>query len=225
MKRYAWVMSTFLIVVLLVVVEMTIITNASGYETKAEVVFAKVQIDENTVITREMLEIREISAGAVHPDALKTIEIAVLKRACVDIAAGEMLLDVKLSSSGSGLIEAEDKNKRLFSVEFKGDQANGWQLSDGQYVDLIYVPHDSAKQEQQPETEGVAAAEPSSDRIKVLKNIRIAGIIGEDGKLVDISEAKGTPRYISFEVTEEQAVFLAYAKTSGKIELSCIPGK
>lgn len=225
MKRYGWIGGAFLIVVLLVAVEMTIISNASGYETKEKVVFAKVYIDKNTVITGDMLELREVSAAMVHPDALKNNDAAVSKRAGMDIEAGEMLLEAKLLSHGRGIIEAEDKSKRLFSVEFEGGQANGWQLADGQYVDIIYVPHDGEKQNQPPASEGAAAAAPSSNSVKVLKNIRIAGLIDEDGELVDISEPKSAPRYVSFEVTEEQAVFLAYAKKNGKLELSCIPGE
>jgi Flp pilus assembly protein CpaB len=32
------------------------------------------------------------------------------------------------------------------------------------------------------------------------------------------------PKYVLLEVTEEQAVFLAYAKSNGRLELSGIPG-
>lgn len=225
MKRYVWIAGAFLIVILLLAVEMTIIANTSGNEAKEKVVFAKVYIDKYTVITGDMLEIREIGTGMLHPDALKTIDTAISKRAGMDIEAGEMLLEAKLTSGEHGLIEAEDKSKRLFSVEFGVDQANGWQLADGRYVDIIYVPNNSEQQEQQ-----IAAGRDKGelavpDNVQVVRNIRIAGLIDDEGKLVDISESKSTPRYISFEVTEEQAVFLAYAKRSGKLELSCIPGK
>lgn len=255
MKRYAWIAGAFLIVVLLVIVEMTIITNASGYETKENVVFAKAHIDKNTVITEDMLELREVGIGSVHPDALGTLNAAISKMAGTDIEAGEMLLEAKLSFGERGIIEAEDKSKRLFSVEFDVDQANGWQLVDDQYVDIIYVPNNSEQRNQPYVAEGVKEVEgangaetaefadstdggdgaksasatealvPSASNVKVLKSIRIAGLIDEDGKLVNISKSIGAPRYISFEVTEEQAVFLAYAKRSGKLELSCIPGK
>lgn len=223
MKRYGWIGGAFLIVVLLVAVQMAIIANASGYEAKDKVVFAKVQIEKNAVITGDMLEFREVGLGAVHPDALKSSDEAVLKRASMDIEAGEMLLSSKFTSGGSGIIEAEDKSKRLFSVKFDVDQANGWQLADNQYVDVIFVPNHSEQQNQVPVAEGVAAMLPYTNGVTLLKNIRVAGLIDEEGKLVDILESKETPRYVSFEVTEEQAVFLAYAKSNGKIELSCIP--
>lgn len=224
MKRYAWIAGALLIVVLLMAVEMTIIANTSGYEAKEKVVYAKVHMDKNTVITGDMLEIREIVTGMVHPGALETIDAAISKRTGMDIEAGEMLLKTKLLSGEHCLIEAEDKSKRLFSVEFGADQANGWQLADGRYVDIIYVPNNSEQQNQQFAAGSDRAALPVPGNVQVIRNIRIAGLIDEEGKLVDISKSKGTPRYISFEVTEEQAVFLAYAKRSGKLELSCIPG-
>lgn len=225
MKRYGWIGGAFLIVLLLVAVEMTIITNATGYEAKENVVFARVRIDKNTIITGDMLELREIGSGTVHPDALKSNAEAVSKRAGMDIEAGEMLLDAKLSSGESGIIEAEDKSKRLFSVEFEVDQANGWQLSDDQFVDIIYVPNHNEQQNKLPVANGAASVSQDAIGVKILENIRIAGLINEEGKLVDILDSKEAPRYVSFEVSAEQAAFLAYAKSNGKLELSCIPGK
>ncbi len=225
MKRYAWIIGAFFIVVLLTAAEIKIITNASGYEAKDNVVFAKVHIDENTIITGDMLEVREVGRGAVHPNALKDIGAAASKRADMDIEAGEMLLEAKLSSDMQGLVEAKDKNNRLFSVEFDVDQANGWQLAEGRHVDIIYVPDNSERANQPTAEEGGGKTVTFSNKLQVLKNIRIAGLIDEDGKLVDLSESKNTPRHISFEVTEEQAIFLAYAKRNGKLDLSCIPEK
>ena len=129
-------------------------------------------------------------------------------------------------------------------MEFKGDQANGWQLIDGQYVDIIFIPNYNNR-EKQLQADGVQEASETAslssdaavsaangksvilipEQVKVLKNIRIAGLIDENGKLADVSNTKGTPRYISFEVTAEQATFLAYAKRNGQLELSSIPGQ
>lgn len=225
MKRYGWIVGAFLIVALLMAIEMTLISNVSGYGAKEKVVFAKVHIDKNAVITGDMLELKEIDTGAVHPNALKNSGAAISKRAAADIEAGEMLLSARLMSGASGVIEAEDKSKRLFSVKFEADQANGWQLADGQYVDIIYVPNQHAQPDQAAGAEGEASVFQASGGVKVLKNIRIAGLIDENSKLVDANETKDALRYVSFEVTEEQASFLAYAKSNGKLELSTISEK
>ena len=42
-------------------------------------------------------------------------------------------------------IIVKDKNSRLFTVEFRGDQANGCQLKEGQYVDIIFIPDEKNK--------------------------------------------------------------------------------
>ncbi len=226
MKRFGWISGVFLIVVLLIAIEIAVIANASGYEAKEKVVFARIDIDKNVVIRDDMLELREIGRSVVHPEALKSISEADLKISAMDIEAGEMLLKGKLSSDERGIIQAEDKSNRLFSVKFEIDQANGWQLANGQYVDVIYVPNKSEQSRKPAADVGEEAVETAliqeASSVKVLKNIRIAGLINEDGKLIEDLQLEATPRYVSFEVTEEQALFLAYAKSNGKLELSSI---
>lgn len=225
MKKYGWISGAFFIALLLVIIEMTIISNASGYEVKEKAVFAKVRISRNTVITGDMLEIKEIGAGSVHPNALRDMENAVSKRAGMDIEAGEMLLGSKLLSGEGGIIEAEDHSKRLFCVEFETDRANGWQLSDGQNVDIIYVPNHGELKDEPPLANGVETVSPASSGVKVLKNIRIAGLIDEDARVTDRTEAEKTPKYVCFEVTVEQAAFLAFAKSNGRLEISSVPAQ
>lgn len=50
-------------IVLLVAIEMKIISNASGYETREKVVVAARDIGEGTVIAAEMLEVRKLAAA------------------------------------------------------------------------------------------------------------------------------------------------------------------
>ncbi len=223
MKRLGWIVVALVIVVLLVTAETTIITSASGYDTKEEVVFTKANIPGNTLITADMLELRETGGSSVHPDAVKIVDEAIGKRTSTDLVNGEMLLKARLSSDSRKIAKAEDKNNRLFSVELKTDQANGWQFSDRQFVDIIYVPNQGTTVEQTPKAGGVTDAAPVSSGIRIVKNVRVAGLVDEDGRLLGPSESEKTPRYVSFEVTQEQAVFLAYAKSNGRLELSCIP--
>ncbi len=223
MKRFLWIGAALVIVALLVTAETAIITSASGYDKKEEVVFTKANIPGNTLITTDMLEKRETGGSAVHPDAVKSVGDALGKRTSTDLVKGEMLLKARLSSDSRKIAKAENKNNRLFSVELKTDQANAWQFSDRQFVDIIYVPNKEETGEQTPRAGGVTDAAPVSSGIRIMKNVRVAGLIDEDGQLLSPSENKKTPRYVSFEVTQEQAVFLAYAKNKGRLELSCIP--
>ncbi len=311
MKRLGWIIGTATITVIVLVIELMIISKAANYETREEVVFAKVSIDEGNMITRDMLEIREIASDLVTQGTVRSIEEAEAKVSAMKIEAGEMMLKAKLQNGESDVIEVADKSNRLFSIRFETDQTNGWQLEEGQLVDLICIPNSSEQQgciytldannraaEEIPASDvgkaaspiyaGDAAANPadlsqykgeegvnpisseiaevglvstgkttansessgglesrrapsgdtpngnssvkesameeymSFTETKVLKAIRVAGIIGEDGKREEKKELV-KPQYISFEVTEKEAVFLAYVKYNGKIELAGIP--
>lgn len=223
MRRYGWVGGALVIVILLVAIEMMIIANASGYEVREKVVFATRDIDENTVITGEMLEIREIGADAVHKDAVRSIDEAANMTAADFIHGGEQLLKGRLTDEPAIAAETLDKSNRLFCVEPKSDQANAWQLTKEQYVDLIYVPNYGQQGNTPPEAAGVVEVPPLSNGVKLLKGVRIAGLVDEDGKLAGADRTEKLPKYILFEVTQEQAIFLAYAKSNGRLEVSSIP--
>ena len=117
-----------------------------------------------------------------------------------------MLLSSKLDSSAAREVTLKDKNKRFFSVEFQTDQANGWQLTKEQHVDIIFVPQ--------------KAADSVDNGIIMLHNIRIAALIDIYGNIIEKNSKEVLPKYISFEVTTEQAEFLAYAKGNGRLELA-----
>lgn len=225
MKRFGWIAAALAIVALLVAAETTIIANASGYESRENVVFTKMNIPGNTVITADMLELREVGSSTVHPDAVKNMGEALGKRTTADLVKGEMLLEARLTADVRATARAEDMNNRLFSVELKTDQANAWLFSDRQFVDIIYVPNPGEQKEQPPQAGGISDVPSVSTGVRILKNVRIAGLVDEDGKLTGAAESEKMPRYVSFEVTQDQAVFLAYAKSNGRLELSCIPGK
>lgn len=206
MRKLKMVVAAILLVVILVGVEIYIIRGASKYEPEVEIVFASVKINEKTVITSDMLEIKKVGLGSAHKLSTKKPEEVIGKKAIMDIESGEMMLSSKVGLDEMKEIKVKDKNNRLFSVEFKGDQANGWWVLTGQNVDIIFVPNENYKNGKQ-----------------TLKKIRVAALIDEKGKLLENSDRATLPRYISFEVTDEQADFLAAAKGGGRLELSVIP--
>lgn len=208
LRRFGAISAAFILVVILVVAEIIIIKSASNYEPQSEIVFARVRIPDGTEITADMLEVKKIGTSLVHRLSMKKIQDIAGKRAGTDIEAGEMLLSAKLDYGGMESIKVRDKNKRLYSVEFKGDQANGWRMVADQYVDVIFVPD---KKEQ------------NYGGLQKLSNIRIAALIDENGKIVENKDRAALPKYVSFEVTDEQVDFLAYAKSNGRLELCVIP--
>jgi len=220
--------AVLLILVVLVAVEVLIIRSALNFQPEAEIIYAKTNIDKGTVITRDMIETRRVGVKYIHRLSVRNQQDILGKMASMDIQEGEMILSSKVGKEDLTRIEVLDKNKRLFSVGFNGDQANGWQLSPNQYVDIIFIPDDLMKggnavnggQESLPKP-----GETDLRQIITLKNIRIAAIINEKGKLLEGFDYEANPRYISFELTEEQANFLAAAKGKGRLELAVIPLK
>ena len=228
MRRFGTVIAAFLIVIILVIIEVVIIKGASNYEPVSEVVFARVRIPEKCEITAEMLEVKKIGIGLVHPLSLRDIRDAAGKRASMEIEAGEMMLAGKLGYEGMERIEVKDRNKRLYSVEFKGDQANGWWLMTDQNVYILFVPDKNAQTSAGAENNDSADIEVApgiigGNKVQKLRNIRIAALIDDNGKLLKNKDRTTLPRYVSFEVTDQQAEYLAYAKSNGRLEICVIP--
>lgn len=234
MRRFGSLLAVFTLVLVLVVTEIIIIRSASKYEPQVAVVFARTRIPEHTVITPDMLELRKVDLSLVHRMSMRSFSDAASKRAGMDIEAGEMVLSGKLKSGEMEAIEVKDRAKKLFSIEFKGDQANGWWLMTDQKVDIIHIPDENPGTGAALDSgaaggtgaPAVSQADNGMDvggKIRVLEDIRIAALIDENGKLLKNNERATLPRYVSFEVTDEQAGLLAYAKGHGRLELSVVP--
>jgi|GEM_PF-413431 len=238
MKRINRIFVTGCLAIVLLVAEIIIIQNVSGYQSKVEVVFTKTNIPEGTVIEENMLEIIEVDAYIIPKNAVKDVKEIVGKEAGTDIEEREMVVTGRLREVGeSDEIKVVNEENRLFSVEFKSDQVNGWQLSAGQYVDIIFIPDDNTDLQTDNMEEGkgfVKGGEgpvniidgleysKSCPGVQILKNIRIAAIINEKGELLRGHDISGTPRIISFEVSERQDHFLAWAKSHGRLEVSLV---
>lgn len=237
MKRINIFILTIVLALIFLVVEIIIIKSASKYEPKIGVVFAARKIKAGETVTEDMLEERKISVSMAHSQSVKDKNEITGKKAKVDIEKDEIILASRITDSEDiGEIKVKDKNNRLFTVEFKSDQANGWQLKEDQYVDIIFIPNEknimpAMKQEisGKENNKGVDAQDmnlvPSitEDRIQRIRNIRVAALIDEKGRLVKNPENATIPRYISFEVDDKLDEFLAYAKGNGRLEISVIP--
>jgi pilus assembly protein CpaB len=118
-------------------------TAASG-ETKP-VVVAKEDIPVATRITDDMVEIREISVDAVHPDSFSTTEGVVGNLARYPITAGEQILSDRVAASSLTLPEGKElplpyivpEGKRAVSVAVSGLVSAGGLVRPGDYVDVI----------------------------------------------------------------------------------------
>jgi pilus assembly protein CpaB len=118
-------------------------TAASG-ETK-QVLVAREDIPVATRITDSMVELRAISADAVHPNSFPSTEGVVGNMARYPIAAGEQVLSDRVASSSMALREGEElplpyivaEGKRAVSVSTSALIGAGGLMQPGDYVDVI----------------------------------------------------------------------------------------
>ena len=222
MKRINILIFTIILSIILLVTEIIIVRKAVKYEPKRKVVFADINIKAGVIIKEEMLAEKEIATSNIHEQSFKDKREIIGKKSKSEFFKGEMILKGRLyDKEDSEDIQVLDKENRLFTVEFKGDQVNGWWLKEGQYVDIIYIPSEKAQKDTAFNgTKGLYGT-------KRVKNVRIAAIIDEKGKLVKDkdSDNESTSKYISFEVDDKLDEFLAYSKGNGRLEVSLIPDK
>jgi Flp pilus assembly protein CpaB len=218
----------------LLVVEILIVKVGSQYEPEVAVIYARTAIKAKTEIKDDMLVEKRISLPYVHKLSINNKTDIIGKKVKIDIEAGEMILSSRLGEVDEmQMLPMLDRNNRLFSIEFKPDQVNGWWLLSGQYVDIIFVPNQAAAaapaataaQQAGNDTgmETNVATMNTGTGITRISNVRVAAIVDESFKLVGNTARTGIPRYVCFEVAPEQDEFLAWAKSNGRLEISVRP--
>lgn len=126
------------------------LSQAGGGETVASngtksVVVAKEDISVATRITADMVEMKAIPEGAVHPDAFSSTEGVVGNVARYPIMAGEQVLSDRVAASSLTLAEGEElplpyvvpEGMRAVSVVMDNLIGAGGLVRPGDYVDVI----------------------------------------------------------------------------------------
>ena len=119
--------------------------ETAASDTTKSVVVAKEDISVATRITDSMVEIKAISADAVHPDSFSSTEGVVGNLARYPIAAGEQILSDRVAASSASVPEGEElplpyivpEGKRAVSVVMSDLIGAGGLLRPGDYVDVI----------------------------------------------------------------------------------------
>lgn len=219
MRKPFFILVTLVLIAVLLVAEIFVVKNASEFEPKTGVVFAARQIPEEAEITQDMIEQRDVSISYAHRLSVTDISRLQGMVAGCTIEEGEMILTSRVEQINAGeRIEVQDADKRLFTVEFKPDQANGWSILPGTNVDIIYIPRDESCGDVR-----VIASELPEFSAYTIEGIRVAEVLDDKGRVYDEKSGNTVPKYICFEVTSRQAEFLAYAKGNGRLEIAAIP--
>jgi len=225
MKKVNVLILTIILSIIFLGVEIVIIRKSTQYEAKRNVVYADIDIKAGEIIKEEMLVEKETGISSIHDQAFVCKEDVIGKKAKTQLFKGEMILKGRLDDElENGEIEVLDENSRLFTVEFKGDQVNGWWLKEGQYVDIIFIPDEKSQRKVSDVNSYQSTETHKAYGIERINNVRIAAIIDDKGNLIKKDkESYSMPKYISFEVDEILDEFLAYAKGNGRLEISVIP--
>lgn len=226
MKRNKTLVIALLLLVILLSAEVFIVKKAANYEPKISVIYAKVRIPADTIITKDMLTEKEVALSLVSMKAVKDMGEVVGKVAKFDIEEMEMITASRLIEKiEEKKIEILDENNRLVTVRFEPDQVNGWWINER--VDIIFIPDRDTEDIPKPLINNGQNAVDSVKKqfdpsgIIRLENIRVAAVIDESRKLIDnIEDITYRPVLVSFEVNTEQDKFLAWAKYNGKLEVS-----
>ena len=110
-------------------------------QNKVSVVVAKTQINKNQKITNEMIEVKELSEDAVHPQAFKKLEDVVGKYAIADFTQGEVLLSFRFTNEFEEkqlLTRKIREGYRAVSVEVNFVESVSNFIEPEDYVDVVF---------------------------------------------------------------------------------------
>jgi len=140
LKKVNTLLTAFILVIVLLAAEIAIIKGALGYKPKASVIYAKCHIPEGAVIEEGMLEEKEVELSCVHKQCVRDLKEITGKMSSTEIYEGEMIIKPVIMTEDIPKIKVIGEDNRLFSIELKGDQANGWFVKADQFADIIFIP-------------------------------------------------------------------------------------
>ena len=175
------------------------------------VVVAAKQVGKMTLLSSDMLEIRQIPADAVHPDAARSIRSVAGKITEGGLEQGEQILLGKLLTSGSqsgGLAYQIPEGLRAFTVSVDSYSGVGGYLKPGDRVDVI-AELDLAKPQSVDKV-------PTVFMLLQNKEILATGSAGAGG-------SKASYDSVTLAVSAEESLRLELAMTSGKVRFTLRP--
>ena len=148
----------------------------------APVVVAKLRIPPRTVMTAEMVDIKQVRKEDKHPNAYSSVNEVVGKTTKQSITAGEDVLSTKFfgDREESGLAFIIPEGMRAVSVSVSELSASGGMIVPGDHVDIIAIGHASLEKgtEVSPDGRTVTFSEISKATV-ALQNVEVLAIAQE----------------------------------------------
>ena len=198
-------------------------------ETLVTVAAARMEIPAYTVITEEMVYLKEVPERSVHENDLDSVENVVGRRSLVTIAMDEVIMRnhiIDPDAPENRLAYQIKSGMRAMTVPV--DDASGVcsQIRAGDCVDVIVAVQDVEKEEQN-NTNGsgsqVSDSQKKSTRpvsVMNLQNIRVLALDQDQQYAPQADDGLYNYREVTLEVTPEDAVKLGWAQYEGKIYLA-----
>ncbi len=176
-------------------------------ENLVNVVVVKSEIKKNQIVTRDMLEVKQMPVMGLHPQAITNVDDAVGRFALTDMIAGEMLLPHRtITATEESKIVARkiQEGFRAVSVGVNIVQSVSNLIEPEDYVDVYHtIPEKSDS--------------PAITTI-VLEKVRVIAV---ERRMIEVDSDNPYVEYssVALEIRPEDRLKLVHAKETGTINL------
>lgn len=182
--------------------------NIINYNTDT-VVVAKEDIPVDTKITPDMVELREIAADSVHPDAAMSVDEVIGYITKSDIMAREQVLLGRIATgqTAPGLSYKIPEGMRAMTISTNETLSLGGFIRVGDKIDIL-------------------ASYGGGETLMTytqLQNIEVAAVgtsPGTSGQVADEVAAGNIPSSVTLLLTPDQAEILSYAQINGTLNIT-----
>ena len=163
------------------------------------VVVANQNIPAGTRVTEEMIEIKEISSGAVLAGVFVDTATVVGQVTRVPLVAGEQVIPTKVTATGAAITNVENpplayvipEGKRAVSIQVNNVIGASGLIRPGDYVDIILTVQVNAPEDSGESTTGGGIDDQLA--VTILQNAQVLSI-GQDVALTAVNEGtEGAP--------------------------------
>lgn len=194
---------------------------------RTAVVVAVVDIAENTRITENMVELREVADESLQPNHLLELKSAVGLVSSGEIFAGEQVITDRLVRTGeldeeyNTLAYVVENGMRAITVSVNTVSGLENMLKPGNRVDLILLY--TYEEEADDPADTSSSEEPEEEKAdEEPRQIRAARLLVQNKKLLAVGDEmskQGAAEYvtITLETTPEEALLISYAEFTGSL--------